>query len=78
MILEFTWRGRTLYGDSAHGPFTDGVWRVTFNKEHDDWSAGLCSRRFALGSYGKTAEEALERHREFCELMVEDLREALK
>lgn len=56
---------------------TDGVWRVEYNPDHDDWSAGLCSRRFALGSYGKTAEEALERHREFCLSMYTDLVNAI-
>jgi hypothetical protein len=79
MISELVWRGRVLRVHPTNPLcLTDGVWRVEYNTEHDDWSSGLCSRRFALGSYGKTAEEALEKHRGFCLLLMKDLGEGLK
>ena len=75
--VEFEWRGRQMKPTGAHF-WTDGIWYAAHNVEHSDWSAGLVSRRFALGSYGDTAVEALEKHREFCLEMLGDLQEALK
>lgn len=78
-VTEFEWRGRQMKPTGKDFfTLTDGVWRVQYAPLHGDWSAGLVSRRFALGSYGATAVEALEKHRAFCLEMLGDLQEALK